>query len=115
MNMFIRSHARFAIEAEKAKAVLRKAKIVASDETGVRIEGTNSYHWVSLQGRRRASARLSRAARVVTETMNGHVPDVWISDRYPPSRTMARSIRHVWPISPAIRPSRWSMAWTICR
>jgi transposase len=46
MNMFIRSHARFAIEAEKAKAVLRKAKIVASDETGVRIEGTNSYHWV---------------------------------------------------------------------
>ena len=46
MNMFIRSHAGFKIEADKAKAVLRKAKVVASDETGVRIEGTNSYHWL---------------------------------------------------------------------
>ena len=39
MNMFIRSHADFNIEASKAKAVLRAAKVVASDETGVRIEG----------------------------------------------------------------------------
>ena len=46
MNMFIRSHAGFKIEADKAKAILRQAKVVASDETGVRIEGTNSYHWV---------------------------------------------------------------------
>jgi transposase len=44
MNMFIRSHPRFEIEADKAKAVLREARVVASDETGVRIEGTNSYH-----------------------------------------------------------------------
>jgi len=36
----------FKIEADKAKAILRQAKVVASDETGVRIEGTNSYHWV---------------------------------------------------------------------
>jgi hypothetical protein len=49
MNMFIRSHAGFKIEADKAKAILREAKVVASDETGVRIEGTNSYHWVFLQ------------------------------------------------------------------
>ena len=46
MNMFIRSHAGFKVEASKAKAILRAAKVVASDETGVRIEGTNSYHWV---------------------------------------------------------------------
>ena len=45
MNMFIRSHARFKIEAEKTKAVLR-------------------------------------AARVVEETMGGHRPHVWLSDRY---------------------------------
>jgi transposase len=25
---------------------LRKASFVASDETGVRIEGVNAYHWV---------------------------------------------------------------------
>jgi transposase len=83
MNMFIRSHARFAIEAKKAKAVLRKAKIVASDETGVRIEGINSYHWVfHCKDAVVHQPDYSRAARVVTETMNGHVPDVWISDRY---------------------------------
>ena len=34
MNMFIRTRARFEIEAEKAKAILRAAKVVASDETG---------------------------------------------------------------------------------
>ena len=37
MNMFIRSHARFKIEDSKAKAILRAAKVVASDETGVPI------------------------------------------------------------------------------
>jgi transposase len=46
MNMFIRSHARFKLEADKAKAIVRAAKVAASDETDVRIEGTNSYHWV---------------------------------------------------------------------
>ena len=39
MNMFIRSHAGFKIEADKAKAILRQAKVVASDETGVRMWG----------------------------------------------------------------------------
>ena len=32
--------------ADKAVAALRQAKIIASDETGVRIEGSNAYHWV---------------------------------------------------------------------
>ncbi len=46
MNMFIRSHAEFEVEASKARAILRATKVVASDEIGVRIEGTNSHHWV---------------------------------------------------------------------
>jgi transposase len=83
MNMFIRSHARFEIEAEKAKAALRAARVVASDETGVRIEGTNSYHWV-FHGKDAVVHQpdYSRAARVVSAMMGGHVPEVWISDRY---------------------------------
>jgi transposase len=44
MNMFIRSRDGFRIAADKARALLRAAKVVASDETGVRIEGTNAYH-----------------------------------------------------------------------
>lgn len=83
MNMFIRSHAGFKIEADKAKAILREAKVVASDETGVRIEGTNSYHWVfHCKNAVVHQPDYSRAARVVEETMSGHVPQVWLSDRY---------------------------------
>jgi transposase len=83
MNMFIRSHPRFEIEAEKAKAILRAARVVASDETGVRIEGTNSYHWVfHCKDAVVHQPDYSRAARVVDEMMGGHVPEVWISDRY---------------------------------
>ena len=83
MNMFIRSHPRFKVEAEKAKAILRAAKVVASDETGVRIEGTNSYHWV-FHCREAVVHQpdYSRAARVVDQMMAGHKPAVWISDRY---------------------------------
>ena len=83
MNMFIRSHAGFKVEAEKAKAILRAAKVVASDETGVRIEGTNSYHWVfHCKDAVVHQPDYSRAARVVDDMMAGHVPAVWISDRY---------------------------------
>jgi transposase len=83
MNMFIRSYAGFKIEADKAKAILREAKVVASDETGVRIEGTNSYHWVfHCKDAVVHQPDFSRAARVVEETMSGHVPQVWLSDRY---------------------------------
>jgi transposase len=81
--MFIRSHARFKIEAEKAKAILRAARVVASDETGVRIEGTNSYHWVfHCRDAVVHQPDYSRAARVADDVMGGHVPQVWISDRY---------------------------------
>jgi transposase len=83
MNMFIRSHARFRKEADKAKAILRAAKVVASDETGVRVEGTNSYHWVfHCKDAVVHQPDYSRAARVVDEMMDGRVPAVWISDRY---------------------------------
>ena len=81
--MFIRSRGGFKIEADKAKAVLRAAKVVASDETGVRIEGTNSYHRVfHCKDAVVHQPDYSRAARVAKETMDGHVPAVWISDRY---------------------------------
>ena len=83
MNMFDRAAPRFKIEAEKARALLRAARIVASDETGVRIEGTNSWHWVfHCRDAVVHAPDHSRAARVVTDMMGGHKPEVWISDRY---------------------------------
>ena len=83
MNMFNRSRDGFRIEADRAKAILRAARVVASDETGVRIEGTNSYHWVfHCKDAVVHQPDYSRAARVAQEMMDGHVPKVWISDRY---------------------------------
>lgn len=83
MNIFSRTRKVFSTEADKAKYVLRQAAVVASDETGVRIEGTNSYHWVfHCKDAVVHQPDYSRAARVVQEMMDGHQPDVWLSDRY---------------------------------
>ncbi len=83
MNMLRRAQGTFAAERDKAIAALRQAKVVASDETGVRIEGSNAYQWVF-----RCSdavvhqAAPTRGAVVVQTLMNGHRPAVWCSDRY---------------------------------
>lgn len=83
MNIFIRSRASFEVEADKARDILRQAKVIASDETGVRIEGTNSYHWVfHCKDAVVHQPDYSRAGRVAEEMMEGHIPEVWISDRY---------------------------------
>ena len=46
MNMLRRAQRTFATKRDDAVAVLRQADVIASDETGVRIEGSNSFHWV---------------------------------------------------------------------
>ena len=83
MNMLRRAQGAFVAGRDTAIAALRRAKVVASDETGVRIEGSNSYQWVF-----RCSdavvhqAAPTRGAVVVETLMDGHRPDVWCSDRY---------------------------------
>jgi transposase len=62
---------------------LRQAQVVASDETGVRIEGSSAYHGVF----RCSEAVVHHAsptwgAIVVGTVMGGHRPEVWCSDRY---------------------------------
>ncbi|WP_262267146.1 MULTISPECIES: IS66 family transposase [Microvirga] len=83
MNMLRRAQDAFATERDKAVAALRQARVVASDKTGVRIEGCNAYHWVF----RCAEAVVhhaspTRGAIVVRTMMAGHRPEVWCSDRY---------------------------------
>src|SRR3712207_1796317 len=83
MNLLRRAQGRFADGRARAVTALRQAKVVASDETGVRIEGSNAYHWVF-----RApdavvhQAAPTRAASVVRAMMAGRQPAVWLSDRY---------------------------------
>jgi len=83
MNMLCRAQKAFKASREQAVARLRRADVVASDETGVRIEGANSYHWVfRCEEAVVHQASTTRAASVVREVMGGHEPQVWLSDRY---------------------------------
>src|SRR4051794_29041026 len=66
-----------------AVSALRQAEMVASDETGVRIEGANAYHGVFRSPEAVVHhAAPTRAASVVRDMMDGHRPALWLSDRY---------------------------------
>ena len=83
MNMLRRAQGTFVAERDRAVAAVRQAKVIASDETGVRIEGSNAYHWVFRCSEaivHQASA--TRGAIVIRTMMDGHRPSVWCSDRY---------------------------------
>ena len=83
MNMFKRAAPIFAARRDDALVALRRAQVVACDETGMRIEGCNGYQWVFCAADAVVhTAAFSRAAQVVRDAMAGHQPDVWISDRY---------------------------------
>jgi len=83
MNLLRRAQGRFAEGQVRAVSSLRRAEVVASDETGVRIEGSNAYHWVFHSPEAVVHhASPTRAASVVREMMDGHRPAVWLSDRY---------------------------------
>ncbi len=83
MNLLRRAQGCFAEGRDAALARLRQAPVVASDETGVRIEGANSFHWVfRCKEAVVHHAAPGRSAAVVNEVMAGHRPAVWLSDRY---------------------------------
>src|SRR5215211_608467 len=83
MNLLRRAQGRFEGGRMSAISALRRAAMVASDETGVRIEGANAYHWVFRSPEAVVHhAAPTRAAAVVRDMMDGHRPAVWLSDRY---------------------------------
>jgi transposase len=62
---------------------LRRSRIVCSDETTVRIDGRT--HWNRVFQNDQVVihiVRNSRAGNVVTATMAGHRPSIWVSDLY---------------------------------
>ena len=83
MNMLRRAQGRFQAGRDAAVSALRRATVVASDETGVRIEGATAYHWVfRCEEAVVHQVAPTRAASVVHAMMDGHRPKVWLSDRY---------------------------------
>ncbi len=82
-NMLKRSHQPFEAAKQEIVGTLRQAEVVASDETGIRIEGLNGYHWVFRSDQAIVhEAQLSRAAQVVRDVMGEHRPRIWLSDGY---------------------------------
>jgi transposase len=74
MNLLRRAQARFQPGREAAISALRRAEVVASDETGVRIEGCNAYHSrLPLRGGRRPSG-LANARRLGGAGDDGRAP-----------------------------------------
>ncbi|GAB6842152.1 hypothetical protein HNR00_004034 [Methylorubrum rhodinum] len=83
MNLLRRAQGCFRSGRDAAIATLRRAEVVACDETGVRIEGSNAYHWLFHSADAVVhTASPTRGAGVVRDMMDGHRPAVWISDRY---------------------------------
>ena len=83
MNLLRRAQGWFEGGQRSAISALRQAEMVASDETGVRIEGANADHWVFRSPEAVVHhAAPTRAASVVRDMMGGHRPAVWLSDRY---------------------------------
>lgn len=83
-----------ALEASRKaiEARLRAAEIVASDETTTRIDGVTHWHWVFVAGRAVLHRIAPRRARAVAEAvLNGHRPEVWISDRYSGQQELGRA------------------------
>src|SRR5919199_507606 len=78
MNLLRRAQGRFQPGRAAAISALRRAEVVASDETGVRIEGCNAYHWVFRSGdavvHQTCLAHLARDVAYAVEVSDDPVP-----------------------------------------
>jgi transposase len=98
---FQRAMPRFDAEVGAILARLRRARVVCSDETSVRIDGRTCWNWAepakvpamrSIDGRQAEGFQNdevvihvihhSRGAGVVSQVMDGHRPAIWVSDLY---------------------------------
>lgn len=81
--MLQRAKPRFDNEVTAILTRLRRSRIICSDETSVRIGGRTHWNWVFQNDQVVIHViRNTRAASVVTETMAGHRPSIWVSDLY---------------------------------
>src|SRR3954470_19269488 len=82
-GLFRRAKPRFDDEAAAILARLRRARVVCSDETTVRVDGRTCWDWVFRNEQVVIHViRPSRGRAVVAEVLGGHRPDVWVSDLY---------------------------------
>src|SRR4051794_15406592 len=96
--LFRRAKPRFDDAAAATLARLRRARVVCSDETTVRVDGRTHWNWVFRNEQVVIHVvRPSRGRAVVAEVPGGHRPDVWVSDLYGAQRGHAG----LWQARPA--------------
>jgi len=80
---FRRGKPQFDADVTAILARLRRARVVYSDETGVRVGDRGHWNWVFQNDDVVIHVvRPSRAATVVSEVLGGHRPALWVSDLY---------------------------------
>ena len=80
---FRRGKRRFDADVAAILARLRRARVIYSDETGVRVDGRGCWNWVFQNAEVVIHVvRRSRGADVVAEVLAGHRPALWVSDLY---------------------------------
>jgi transposase len=80
---FRRGQPRFDADVAAILARLRRARVVCSDETSVRVGGRTRWNWVFQNDDVVIHVvRASRGAGVVHEVLDGHRPMIWVSDLY---------------------------------
>jgi transposase len=81
--MLRRAKPRFDDEVAAILARLRRARVIGSDETTVRVNGRTCWNWVFQNEQLVIHViRPSRGRAVVEEVLGGHRPQIWVSDLY---------------------------------
>lgn len=91
-NAFRGAQTPMTAECAAIKEKLTAARVIASDETTTRIDGTTHWHWVFVS----AKAVLhqiapSRRKAVARDVLGDHRPGVWVSDRYAGQQDLAET------------------------
>ena len=85
--MFRRAKPLFDDEVAAILARLRRARVICSDETTVRVDGRTHWNWVFQNEQLVIHViRPTRGRAVVAEVLGGHRPDIWVSDLYSAQR-----------------------------
>lgn len=82
-NLFARVKPRFDDRAGAILERLRRSRLIASDETGARVDGRTEWEWVFQNDALCLHViRPSRGRAVVQEVLAGHRPQIWVSDLF---------------------------------
>ena len=87
-NVLSRVKGQLQSEVDGILTMLRRSRLVCSDETSARVNGKNQWEWV-FQNEQVCFhiIRPSRGRDVITEVMADHRPQVWVSDLFSAQKT----------------------------